>query len=256
MIMKWFRFGILALLVAVGVSFATADAKTYKIEQRVSDFTNTLSFQEWQTLEKMLKEFEDSTSNQIVVLVVPSLEGNDIEEYANKTFTENKIGQAKKNNGVLLLIAKDDHKMRIEVGPGLEGVLTDALSSQIIRNEITPRFREGSYFAGIVTGIDAIMRATTGEYKAERKDKAPAISAGLIFIGLIFFFTIIMPFVGGRRRYILGSGGHRYYSGWGYGGWPGSFGGGSSSGFGGGGGLGGFSGGGGFSAGGGASGGW
>jgi uncharacterized protein len=254
--MKCFRFGILALLLAVGLSVAAADAKIYKVEQRVSDFTNTLSFQEWQALEKMLKEFEDSTSNQIVVLVVPSLEGNDIEEYANKTFTENKIGQAKKNNGVLLLIAKDDHKMRIEVGPGLEGVLTDALSSQIIRNDITPRFREGNYFAGVVTGVDAIMRATSGEYKAEKKDKAPAISGGLIFIGIIFFFTIIMPLLGGRRRYIVGSGGHRYYSGWGYGGgWPGSFGGGSSFGSGGGG-FGGFSGGGGFSAGGGASGSW
>jgi uncharacterized protein len=254
--MKCFRFGILALLLAVGVSVAAADAKIYKVEQRVSDFTNTLSFQEWQALEKMLKEFEDSTSNQIVVLVVPSLEGNDIEEYANKTFTENKIGQAKKNNGVLLLIAKDDHKMRIEVGPGLEGVLTDALSSQIIRNDITPRFREGNYFAGVVTGVDAIMRATSGEYKAEKKDKSSAISGGLIFIGIIFFFTIIMPLLGGRRRYIVGSGGHRYYSGWGYGsGWPGSFGGGSSFGSGGGG-FGGFSGGGGFSAGGGASGSW
>jgi uncharacterized protein len=254
--MKVLRFGILALLLAAGVSFAAADAKIYKVQQRVSDFTNTLSFQEWQALEKLLKEFEDSTSNQIVVLVVPSLDGSDIEEYANKTFAENKIGEAKKNNGVLLLIAKDDHKMRIEVGPGLEGVLTDALSSQIIRNEITPRFREGNYFAGIVTGVDAIMRATAGEYKAEKQDKAPAVSGGLIFLGIVFFFVVVMPLLGGRRRYIVGSGGHRYYSGWGYGGGlPGSFGGGSSFGSGGGG-FGGFSGGGGFSAGGGASGGW
>ncbi|HVN47883.1 MAG TPA: TPM domain-containing protein [Bacteroidota bacterium] len=253
--MNRFRFGILFLLLAIGASAAAADTKIYKVEQRVSDFTNTLSFQEWQALEKMLKEFEDSTSNQLVVLMIPSLEGSDIEEYANKTFSENKIGQAKKNNGVLLLIAKDDHKMRIEVGPGLEGVLTDALSSQIIRNEITPQFRAGNYFAGVVSGVDAIMRATAGEYKAEQKDKAPAISGGLIFIAVIFFFTVFMPLMGGRRRYIVGSGGHRYYSGWGYGGgWPGSFGSGSS--FGSGGGFGGFSGGGGFSAGGGASGSW
>ena len=113
-----------------------AETKIPQLEQRISDFTNTLSFQEWQQLDRLLKSFEDSTSTQVVVLMVNSLEGESIEEYANKTFTLNKIGQVKKDNGVLLVIAKQDHTIRIEVGYGLEGMLTDAVTSQIIRREI------------------------------------------------------------------------------------------------------------------------
>jgi uncharacterized protein len=255
--MKNLRWKILLLsIVSCGLSFA-AQTKIPKLDQRVSDFTNTLSFQEWQSLEQLLKSFEDSTSTQIVVLMLNSLDGESIEEYASKTFELNKIGQTKKDNGVLLVIAKQDRKLKIEVGYGLEGVLTDAVSSQIIRQDITPHFKSGNYFGGIVTGVDAIIRATAGEYHADSKGKkAPAVSAGLVVIALVFAFFVLIPMMSSRRRSIIGSGGHRYYSGWGYGGgWPGSFGGGSGSssgGFGGGG----FSGGGGMSGGGGASGSW
>jgi uncharacterized protein len=239
----------LVLVIALCSVDTAADTKIPKLEQRISDFTNTLSFQEWQQVDHLLKGFEDSTSTQVVVLMVTSLEGESIEEYANKTFTQNKIGQAKKDNGVLLVIAKQDHAMRIEVGYGLEGVLTDAVTSQIIRREITPYFKADNYFGGIVTGVDAIMRAAAGEYHADNKGKrAPAASAGLVTIIIIFVIFVLMPIMSSRRRSIIGSGGHRYYSGWGYGG---GFGGG---GFGGGGG--GFSGGGGMSGGGGASGSW
>jgi uncharacterized protein len=141
------------------------------------------------------------------------------------------------------VIAKQDHAMRIEVGYGLEGVLTDAVTSQIIREEITPHFKADNYFGGIVTGVDAIMRAAAGEYHVDNKGKrAPAASAGLLIIIIIFLIFVLMPMLTSRRRSIIGSGGHSYYSGWGYGG--GGFGGG------------GFSGGGGMSGGGGASGSW
>jgi uncharacterized protein len=258
--MKNIRWVLLAFAAAVCMSTITAQTNIPKIDQRVSDFTNTLSFQEWQSLEGILKSFEDSTSTQIVVLMVNSLDGGDIEEFANKTFEVNKIGQTKKNNGVLLVIAKQDRKLRIEVGYGLEGVLTDAVSSKIIQQEIRPHFSEGNYFAGIVSGTDAIMRATAGEYTADSKGKnAPAVSSILVILILLFGFFILGPLISSRNRSIIGSNGHRYYSGWGYGGWPGSFGskGGGFGGFGGGGfGGGGFSGGGGMSGGGGASGGW
>ena len=207
---------LLLISVLCSVSIA-AETKIPKLEQRISDFTNTLSFQEWQQVDRLLKSFEDSTSTQVVVLMVSSLEGESIEEYANKTFTQNKIGQAKKDNGVLLVIAKQDHAMRIEVGYGLEGTLTDAITSQIIRQEITPYFKSDNYFGGIVTGVDAIMRATAGEYQAESKGKrAPAASAGLLAIFILFVLFILMPILSSRRRSIIGSGGHRYYSGWGY----------------------------------------
>ena len=208
---------LLLISVLCSVSIA-AETKIPKLEQRISDFTNTLSFQEWQQVDRLLKSFEDSTSTQVVVLMVSSLEGESIEEYANKTFTQNKIGQAKKDNGVLLVIAKQDHAMRIEVGYGLEGTLTDAITSQIIRQEITPYFKSDNYFGGIVTGVDAIMRATAGEYHAESKGKrAPAASAGLLAIFILFVLFILMPILSSRRRSIICSGGHRYYSGWGYG---------------------------------------
>ena len=255
--MKNLRWIVLLLSISCyDLSFAE-QTKIPKLDQRVSDFTNTLSFQEWQSLDQLLKNFEDSSSTQIVVLLVNTLEDESIEEYANRTFEVNKIGQAKKDNGVLLVIAKQDRKLRIEVGYGLEGVLTDAVSSQIIRQDILPHFKSGNYFGGIVTGVDAIMRATAGEYKVENKGKkAPAISTGLGIIVLLFVFFVLMPMMSARRRTIVGSNGHRYYSGWGYGGgWPGSFGSGSGSSFGGFGG-GGFSCGGGMSCGGGASGSW
>ena len=238
----------LALLFVLCSTISAAETKIPKLEQRISDFTNTLSFQEWQQVDHLLKSFEDSTSTQVVVLMVNTLEGESIEEYANKAFAQNKIGQAKKDNGVLLVIAKQDHAIRIEVGYGLEGTLTDAITSQIIRQEITPYFKSDNYFGGIVTGVDAIMRATAGEYHADSKGKrAPAASAGLVVIIFIFVMFVLLPFMSSRRRSIIGSSGHSYYSGWGYGG---GFGGG---GFGGGGG---FSGGGGMSGGGGASGSW
>jgi uncharacterized protein len=250
--MKNFRWVVLMLVVVLCSAYATAETKIPKLEQRVSDFTNTLSFQEWQQLDHLLKSFEDSTSTQVVVLMINSLEGESVEEYANKTFSVNKIGQAKKDNGVLLVIAKQDHAMRIEVGYGLEGVLTDAVTSQIIRQEITPYFKVDNYFGGIINGVDAIMRASAGEYHANSKGKrAPAVSMGLVSLILFFVIFVLIPMMTSRRRSIIGSGGHSYYSGWGYGG---GFGGG---GFGGGGfGGGGFSGGGGMSGGGGASGSW
>jgi uncharacterized protein len=247
--MKNLRWAILALVIAVCTSSLMAEIKLPELKQRVNDFTNTLGFQEWQEIDRLLKSYEDTTSTQIVVLMINSLDGESIEEYANKTFALNKIGQAKKNNGALLLIAKQDHKVRIEVGYGLEGALTDAVCSQIIRQEILPHFRADNYFGGIVTGVDAIIRTTRGEYQADtRGKKAPAVSMGLVFLIIMFGF-VLLPMLASRRRSVIGSGGHRYYSGWGYGG--GSFGG-----FGGGGGGGGFSGGGGMSGGGGASGSW
>ncbi|MGD0591786.1 MAG: TPM domain-containing protein [Bacteroidota bacterium] len=250
--MKNLRWVILVFAVLACITYAVPQTNFPKLNQRVSDFTNTLSFQEWQEIDRLLKSYEDTTSTQVVVLMVNTLDGESIEEYANKTFALNKIGQAKKDNGVLLLIAKQDHKVRIEVGYGLEGVLTDAVCSQIIRQEILPHFKAENYFGGIVTGVDAIIRTTKGEYQADsRGKKAPAVSMGLVFLVMMFGIFVLLPMMASRRRSVIGSGGHRYYSGWGYGG--GSFGG-----FGGGGGFsgGGFSGGGGMSGGGGASGSW
>ncbi len=227
------------------------------IKKYVVDETNTLSSDQTNELLKKLVDFEKQTSNQVIVYIIESLNGEPLETVAFKIATANKIGKKDKNNGVLLLIALKDKKMRIEVGYGLEGALTDAISSSILRNEVTPSFREGKYFEGISKGVDAIILATKNEYKNtdNKNDSNQSICFGLpIFIFFIFGFIFIMIFISIIQR-IFGFG-RRHYSGTGMGGgfW-GGWGSGSGSG-GSGGSFGGFSGGGGSFGGGGASGGW
>ncbi|MBI4429326.1 MAG: TPM domain-containing protein [Ignavibacteriales bacterium] len=241
----------LVLPLAVLGCQAIAQPTIPKLEQRVSDLTNTLSYVEWNSLEQMLKTFEDTTSTQIVVLMVNSLEGGSIEDFAVEVFEENKIGQKGKDNGALLVVAKDDRVVRIEVGYGLEGSLTDALCDQIIDREITPRFREGNFYGGLLSAVNSMIAATAGEYTVDARGRqAPLIAVALLFIFGIFFFFILLPFVISRRKYIISRSGWTYNPGWGYrsGGW-GEGSGGSSGGSS-------WSGGGGLSGGGGATGRW
>jgi uncharacterized protein len=131
---------------------------------RVHDEARVLTQQTVQQLESQLKQFEDSTTNQLAILIIPSLNGEVLEEYALRVAEYWKLGQQDRDNGVLLLIAVEDRKVRIEVGYGLEGVLTDAVCNQIIRNVIVPNFRRSDYDAGVLEGIQAIMQAASGEF--------------------------------------------------------------------------------------------
>jgi len=130
----------------------------------VNDFAGMLSAEQKQQLETKLTDFEKTTGNEIAVATIPNLGGDTIENFAVKLFEEWKIGKAKNDNGVLLLIAKDDREMRIEVGYGLEGALTDAQSYWIIQNIMRPAFQAGDYDAGIIGAVDKILAATKGEY--------------------------------------------------------------------------------------------
>ena len=230
---------------------------------RVVDQANVMSAASRSDVEAKSKELEDKSGIQLVVATVKSLQGGDIETYANQLFRFWKLGEAKNNNGVLLLVAPAEHKVRIEVGYGLEGTLTDALSSVIIASAIIPRFKANDFSGGVERGVDGIVSVLTTD-AAEWHHKAKVRSEGtqsdfdklfpVLFFLLIMF--IIWYFVrnangppssgpGGRRGgppIFIPSGGS-WGSGWG--------GGGSGGGFGGG-----FSGGGGSSGGGGASGGW
>ncbi len=224
-----------------------------KLKNYCNDFTGTLTRTQRLAIERALRDFEDKTSNQIVFLMINSLEGYPIEEYAIEVAEKNKIGTKEHDNGVLFIVAKQDRKMRIEVGYGLEGALTDALASSILRNEVRPYFKRGDYFNGIAAGLEAIMKATVGEYKNKKKKRGGEEERDFSIGNLIFFLIILFFLLGGRGGrgggvgwFLLGSmlgGGMR----------GGSYGGSS---FGGGGGFGGFSGGGGSFGGGGASGGW
>ncbi len=254
--MRTFRFPLLVLLLFWSGSLV-AQPEVPQLQQRVTDFTNTLSFNQWRALETRLKQFEDSTSTQIAILMVNSLDGEALEDFSMRVFEKNKLGQKGEDNGVLILIAKADRKARIEVGYGLEGALTDAATTQIREREMNPRFRTGDFYGGLDGAISAIVAATAGEYKVEaRGNKAPLTSVILVLIFFGIMGAFVLPRLSSRRRTIIGSAGPSYRSGWG---WPyiggGGFGGGS---FGGGsfGGGGGFSGGGGMAGGGGSSGSW
>ena len=222
----------------------------------VNDFTNTLTQEQIAALENKLVTYDDSTSNQIAVVIIPTTGDYSVEEIALEIIRRWGVGNKDKNNGIVLLIAKDDRKIRIETGYGLEGAVPDITAKSIIDNYITPNFKEGNYYRGLAEGTDAIIRAAAGEYKAPAgygsKKKKGIGWTSIIFI--IIFLLIAMA--GGGR----GGGGmmsRRGYGGFGAGWIIGSLlggGGGSGGGGGGGGGFGGFGGGGG--GGGGASGGW
>ena len=130
---------------------------------RIVDGANLLSPDARERIEQKLKAHEDKTSDQLVVATVPSLQGVTIEDFANGLFRAWKLGQAKTNNGVLLLVAPNERKVRIEVGYGLEGALTDALSNVIITTAITPKFRSGDFSGGIEAGADAILAILAGD---------------------------------------------------------------------------------------------
>ncbi len=221
------------------------------LKNYANDFTTTLSNSELYTLNSTLKSFDDSTSNQVVFLMINSLDGYPLETYTYEVAAKNKIGSAKNNNGVLFFVAKDDKKMRIEVGYGLEGALPDALASSILRNEVRPYFKRDDYYSGVAAGLNAIMAATRGEYKNDAKDTdEEGIGFPFIYI-ILFIIFIIFSGRGGKGGkggsgilpwLILSSMGSGRSS---RGGWGGSSGG-----------FGGFSGGGGSFGGGGASGSW
>ena len=237
-------FALLTLASFVSVSAAQESADVPLLTARVTDLAGFLTPSEARLLEERLEAFEDSTSTQIAILTVPSLGGTSIEEYSIQTFEKNGIGQKNKDNGVLLLVAREERRLRIEVGYGLEGVLTDALSTQVIEREIKPAFREGRYGQGLLAGVDAIMAITAGEYTADGQATEIRNFFPLIFVLL---FVLLRFFVGGRRRgRLLGLPGWAYLGGWHSSG--GSSGGGSFGG--------GWSGGGGLGGGGGASGSW
>lgn len=241
-------FQFLLLLIVLYNTCTMAQPAVPQLTQWVTDQTGTLSPEQINQLSRVLSVFQDSTSNQVVVLMIPTLDGYPIEDYAFSVAEKNKIGSKEHSNGILVLIAKNDRKARIEVGYGLEGPLPDATANYIIRKEMGPFFKDNDYYQGIAAGITAIIKATAGEYKMvkKREKKQKGIGIGAIIFALLFIF--IIPRL--SRRGIFYGGGIGGFGGGGFGG--GGFGGGSS----GGGGFGGFSGGGGGFGGGGSSGSW
>jgi uncharacterized protein len=234
---------ITAIIFLLLPAICAAEIRFPELTGRVVDNANLISAQLEATLTAQLAEHENATTNQIVIATLPDLQGYTIEEYGYQLGRHWAIGQKDKNNGVLLIVAKQERKVRIEVGYGLEGTLTDALAANIIHTVILPEFKRGNFESGVSAGVAAIISVVSGEYTPPQEHDKKAISP--LFVMFIFGFLllgIILPalLAGGPRGY------RNRYDG---------FGGGFGGGFGRGGG-GGFSGGGGGFGGGGASGGW
>jgi uncharacterized protein len=263
---------LITLFLLFFAAFPTFAAELMPLTGRVVDRANLIDAATEALLVAKLEAFEQKSSDQIVVATMDSMDGEPIEDFANRQFRAWGLGQAGENNGILLLVAKNDRKMRIEVGYGLEGTLTDLHSKLIIENTMVPAFRAGDFAGGITRAVDDIILVLEGnaaelEARAERNQQSPEMAVDwfvvLFFIiwGTIFFGGFAVAFLApvfgkklGPNRYrwlgmditIGGSGGgssgRSSSSGW-------SSGSSSSS-------SGGFSGGGGSSGGGGASGGW
>ena len=239
----------------------------------VNDYARVLSSSTVADLNRQLNDFERQSSNQVLVVIYPKMQSqSSIEDYTVRVAQAWGVGRKDRRNGVILFIFTQDRKMRLEVGYGLEGALPDAISNRIIENEIAPRFRQNDYNGGVRAGVDAIMKATRGEYKGtgrtlgKNAQRAAWIGPVIIMVGIWIIAAWMRRQVrsavfGGRGRYYRRGWGGGFWPGYyiGSGGWHGGSGGGWSSGgssWGGGGGGGGFSAGGGSFGGGGASGSW
>lgn len=176
---------------------------------RVTDQARMLSPESLQRLEQKLGAFERETSNQVVVLTVPSLQGDDIDRFSIRTAEAWKIGQKGRDNGVLLVIAQAERKVRIEVGMGLQGVLPDITAGRIIRDVMRPFLKSGNYDQGIAAGVDSIIAATKGEFKGtgEPVRHQSAKKSSPSFFTLLAAAVIVAGVLGLFSRYLGGAAG-------------------------------------------------
>ncbi len=195
---------LLYLLFLAGALYAQ-DITIPPLTGRVVDAANILSESTEQTLERMLGAHEDSTSNQVVVLTVPSLQGLSVEAFAFRVAETWKLGQADRDNGVLVLIAPNERKVRIEVGMGLEDRLPDVLAGRIIREEMIPAFREGDYDTGVLRGVTAILSALEGSYTPVERTRSerPPVLFGLLFLLFTFFPGLMAMLSSGCMRFFM-----------------------------------------------------
>jgi uncharacterized protein len=249
----------LALSTVVALLFFVTRAEALavpKLEGRVNDYADVLSPDAEQRINRTLEAHEKATGQQFAVLTIKSLEGDPLEDFSIRTVEAWKLGREKQDDGLLLLVVKDDRKVRIEVGHGLEGSITDALSSRVIRSVIVPSFKTGDYARGIEGALNVLIRHETGGATELAEPPTPrqgSRKVSPLFALLLFVVPFLIPFFilsrmsGGRGRWGRSGGFYGGYGGWGGGGGFGGGFGGSS---------GGFSGGGGSFGGGGASGSW
>jgi uncharacterized protein len=171
-----------------------------KIQGYVNDYAGMISPRAKAELEKELSSFEQTDSTQIVILTVPSLEGDAIEDFGIKVAEAWKIGQKGKDNGVIFIVSKQDRKLRIEVGRGLEGKLTDLMAGRIIDLVVKPRFKRGDFDGGVIAGVSALIDATRGEFKADGNHRAKRHENSSRFMTFLIFAGIAIVVLGSMSR--------------------------------------------------------
>ena len=174
------------------------------LQARLTDLTKTLTAEQQAALEQTLRAFETKKGTQIAVLIVPTTKPEEIEQYALRVVESWKLGRKKVDDGALLLIAKDDRTLRIEVGYGLEGVLNDATAKRIVSDVITPPLRQGNYFGGVSAGVEQMMRVIDGEPLPEPKRGAAGLPVGQNIGQLVPVLFVGALVLGGVLRKALG----------------------------------------------------
>lgn len=199
------RVCLLALLLTGLTSIVAAHAEVAvpPLTQRVTDLTGTLDAQQTRTLESQLAAFEKTKGAQLGVLIVPTTQPETIEQYSIRVVDDWRLGRKGVDDGALLLIAKDDRALRIEVGYGLEGVLPDAVANRIIDEIIVPQFKRGDFYAGIASGLSAMMRIVNGE-PLPPPTRRPTSSGKNNIESLIFIAFVLVVAVGSMLRALLG----------------------------------------------------
>ena len=261
MVKRWI-VPIIALFLLMSFSGPVAGLSPFKIDSYVTDQASLLSETERSELAVRLDQYARTTGNQVLVVTVPSLENEELVAFTEQLFTLNKPGQKGKDNGLIFLVALKEHQVRLEVGYGLEGVLPDGKTGAIIREQITPFFKNNDYYGGLSSGINAIITTISPDYALGKDTTVPvgrSKDRAFPFAFLVAVVICFISFLGNigrgarlqRYRHLRGFSEPWYWGGGGSGG--GGFSGGGGGGFGDGGG---FSGGGGSFGGGGSSGSW
>ncbi len=201
------RFFIMFILVLVPCTAVALDVP--QLTGRVNDYARILSPSATTMLEQKLAAFEQGQSTQVVVLTVPSLQGDDIDQFAIRVADQWKIGQKGSDNGVILIMAQAERKVRIEVGMGLQGVLPDITAGRIIRDVMRPYLRTGDFDLGVDAGVEAIIAATKGEFKAASGDRAqrPKQRGASRFLTFLIFTGIAAAALGSVSRPLGGAAG-------------------------------------------------
>lgn len=197
LLLKRFAFGFLCFWLALS---AWAQVAVPDLSRRVTDLSGTLSAQQITALETKLAAFEAQKGSQIAVLIVPTLDGEDIAQFGIRVADKWKIGRTKVDDGVILIVAKNDRKLRIEVGYGLEGVIPDAIAKRVIAETITPYFKAGDFYGGISAGVGQLIQLINGESlpaPAQSGDASGAEGSWLVFMAIGFFLgNFLAPLLG------------------------------------------------------------